>query len=159
MLDTIDKIASIIQGFGIFIISILVYFQFKYKHDAEVRALYIKNYQAIWDISCELFQTGRSTDAMHNKITEAFTEAKVYLHKDIVNFIEDIRCKLIKLNCIQSELVDLEVGTARSQLCEEARQIKIYINEKTKNVQYLYRKHLVHDPLKEIKEFFLKIYP
>jgi Na+/phosphate symporter len=146
MLDTLDKIASILSGFGIFIISILVYFQFKYKHDAEVRALYLKSYQAIWDIACELFQTGQSTNEMHNKITEAFTEAKVYLHEDIVNLIEDIRCKLIKLNCIQSQLEGLKTGTGRSQLCEEARQIKLYIHEKTTNIQYLYRKHLIDDP-------------
>ena len=90
-LDNWASIATIFASLTVIIGSLWVAFSFKYKYDADTRKLYLQNFEKVWDVTSELYRTGQYSNEMHNKITEAFIEAKVYLPSEIRDIIEDIR--------------------------------------------------------------------
>lgn len=141
-----DKMASILSSLTIIIGTIAVALTFRYKFDSEIRNLYIKNCEKICDALDELTRTGNVTNEMYNQILLAFLDAQIYLHKDIVDFTDDIRKKIIDLQTKQMESENLKVGEKRSQNYKESCDIKIYLDNKRKEARKFYRKHIVSEP-------------
>jgi len=97
MLDSLDKIASILSGFGIFIGAVFVTLQFKYKHDAEVRKIYIENYKKTELIQRQVLREGTAAKVQFPVIWDILNEAELCLHKDIVKLVEKIKTNYIEL--------------------------------------------------------------
>lgn len=148
ILENIDKIAATLASLTVIIGSIWVAFSFKYKHNADVRNLYLKNFEKVWEVAREFYGPRRTTPNILNKITSAFVEAQIYLPKNIIDFIEDIRIKLVEVMTLEEELQE------KFEYNNNANKIRDDINNKMKNVKNLYRKHIIDDPWTQLCDFF-----
>jgi len=127
---------------------------FMYKHDSSIRDLYIENCKKIREVLGYVYRSGNINPEMHNLAKEAFQEASIYLHADIIKFTDDVLMLLIKVNCCQSKLDGLEVGPKRSLVCNNQAQYLIELDELNKKSMDVYRKHIVQDSMfKKAKEW------
>ena len=146
MIEVLDKIASILSSLTIIIGSLVVAYSFRYKFDSEVRNLYIKNCEKICEALDKVATTGEVSNEAYNQITLAFLDSQIYLHNDIIEFTEDIRKKVINLQCKQMQLENLDVGAERNQKCDEEAKLKVDLDNKRKEARKIYRKYIVNEP-------------
>ena len=119
---------------------------FEYKHNTDVRNLYIEHANKIDKIFTLHNLHSRMPDEMRQLIFEVSKEAVLYLHKDIVYFVEELKSLLYDLDFNYYMLDDLPVGEERTKICKTIYDLKIYIKIAPKReVLKIYRKHILND--------------
>lgn len=117
IISDIKIILETLSSLGILITAIIAIMAFKFKLGAEERNLYINNANKVREVLGFVVKNGRIDGANLPKIGIAFQEASLYLNKDIVEFIDEIRELLIRLCDIQLQLNKLKAGEERTKLC------------------------------------------
>lgn len=125
---------------------------FKYKFNPEIIKLYRENCEKVYEALEEITRSGKVSNETENKILEAYLEAKTYLHKDIVEFTEDIRKKSLSLKCILNEIEPLPVGEKRTKKCAEMLKLNIYLDDKRFETRNVYRKCIVNEPFAKFRK-------
>lgn len=156
-LQTIKLVLEALSSLSILIAAIIACTTFKFKLGVDERKLYLDNANKVREALGFVYREGKIDDANLDKISIAFEEASMYLNKDIVDFIDEIRKSLIRLYCIQLELTDLPTGEKRSKLCDEMGDILIKLGDYSKDSTVIYRKHIVSEPLKAFYKVKKKI--
>lgn len=146
----IDVIMHITIIFG----TLWAIFAFKYKYDANVRALYIENSRKMENLFAEFFQTGNVTPETQNIVFEAYREATLYLHKDIVKIISDIKECIIKMDVLKMRLEPTIDDNERKRICDELYELDLKMSDYSAKLTKSYRKHILNDGinLEELKE-------
>lgn len=152
-LQAIKLVLEALSSLSILIAAVIACTTFKFKLGVDERKLYLDNANKVRDVLGFVYREGKIDDANLGKIGIAFEEASLYLNKDIVDFIDEIRESLIRLFCIQLELTNLPVGEKRSKLCEEMGDILKKLGDYSKESTMIYRRHIVSEPL----EVFYKV--
>lgn len=152
-LQAIKLVVETLCSLSILIAAVIACTTFKFKLGVDERKLYLDNANKVREVLGFVYREGNIDDANLCKIGIAFEEASLYLNKDIVDFIDEIRKSLIRLYCIRLELKDLPVGEKRSKLCDEMGTILIKLGDYSKESIIIYRKHIVSEPL----EVFYKV--
>ena len=148
-IDTIMHITIIIGA-------LWAMFAFKYKYDANVRALYIENSRKMENLFAEFFQTGNVTPETQNIVFEAYREAALYLHKDIVKIISEIKECIIRMDVLKMQLKPNVDDNERKRMCEELYELDLKMSDYSAKLTKSYRKHILNDGmnLEELKEKF-----
>ena len=137
-------------------------FSFKYKHDEHVINLYIENAKKLDLIFKDIFKHANIDDKYFNLLQEIQKEAMLYLHKDIVQYIEKLRDLIVALHVLKEKMSNRNIDKD-----EENRLIKLHA-EKLKEISNLYkdfykiyRKQILNDGIDWTKysKFFDEIKP
>ncbi len=137
-------------------------FSFKYKHDEHVRNLYIENAKKLDLIFKDIFKHANIDDKYFNLLQEIQKEAMLYLHKDIVQYIEKLRDLIVALHVLKEKMSNLNIDKD-----ERNRLIKLHA-EKLKEISNLYkdfykiyRKQIINDGIdwNKYSKFFDEIKP
>jgi hypothetical protein len=123
----------------------MAFFQFKHKHDAEIRKMYLENYKKLDAICSEI--KFKKYSPYHNineikLITHLFDvlrEAELCFNYEIVNFITELKFEILK---------DLQTEQNKGFIWW------VYELEKLKK---LYRKQIIHDPFEPFFKLLLKL--
>ncbi len=118
---------------------------FEYKHNTDVRNLYIEHANKIDKIFTLHNLHSRMPDEMRQLIFEVSKEAVLYLHKDIVYFVEELKSLLYDLDFNYYMLDDLPVGEERTKICKTIYDLKMKIHNMQKEYLKIYRKHILND--------------
>lgn len=146
-LQAIKLVLEALSSLSILIAAIIACTTFKFKLGVDERKLYLDNANKVREVLSNVMKYARIDDGHLVQIGVAFEEASLYLNKDIVDFIDEIRESLIRLFCIQLELTDLPVGEKRSKLCEEMGDILKKLGDYSRESTMIYRRHIVSEPL------------
>lgn len=148
MLDTLDKITSILSSLTLILGSIYVIFSFKYKHDAEIRKMYMESYKKINNeiksMHVDLTNNTLDSDKIINNIIEILNESELFLHYEVLNFIKNLKSKYMKrLYGIQNEL-DFLI-TEKIDMKPSKIDV-IELMEDLIKLKNIYRKQITYDP-------------
>lgn len=135
---------------------------FGYKNDKSIRKLYIENSKKLEEIFAEFFQYNNVKPETFNKIYEAEREAELYLHKDIILLIKDIKSTLIKIDCLKKRLTPNLDDERRKEICEEILLLSNKMSDLSQKRINKYRENIVNTGLVErfitiIKNIFRKL--
>lgn len=146
-INEIKLISDILSNLSIMIAAIIACTTFKFKLGVDERKLYLDNANKVRKVLSNVIKHSRIEDEHLTQIGIAFEEASLYLNKDIVDFIDEIRKSLIRLYCIRLELTNLPVGEKRSKLSDEMSDILIKCIDYSQESTMIYRRHIVSEPL------------
>ena len=118
---------------------------FEYKHDKDVRNLYIEHAKKLDKIFSLHYAHTIMPDEMRQLLFEASKEATLYLHKDIVKLMEELQNLLFELDNTYFSLEGLPVCEKRNKICDEQYDLKMKIHDIQKNYLIIYRKQILND--------------
>lgn len=118
---------------------------FEYRHNADVRNLYIEHAKKIDQIFTLHYSHSIMPEEMRRLIFEVSKEAVLYLHKDIVYFVEELQSLLFDLDTTYYKLDSLNVGEERTKICNVQYELKMKIHDMQKEYLKIYRKHILND--------------
>ena len=147
-LQAIKLVVETLCSLSILIAAVIACMTFKFKLGVDERKLYLDNAKKVRKVLSNMVKYARIEDEYLVQISIAFEEASLYLNKDIVDFIDEIRKSLIRLYCIKIESTNLPVGEKRSKLSGEMSDILTKLVDYSKDSIIIYRKHIVSEPLK-----------
>ena len=117
---------------------------FGYRNDESIRKLYIENSKKLEEIFAEFFQYNNVKPETFNKIYEAEREAELYLHKDIIGIIREIKETLIDIDCLKSQLDNITDRNERHKITEEIRLLSLRMSDLSKKRINKYRENIVN---------------
>lgn len=144
----LEFLSSLLVFLGIIIASWKGLAFFKYKIDADTRELYINNANEVNKILGYFYANGRVKWEQIFELNNAYRNASLYLHKDVVEFIETLRKYLCELTALQDELEPLPVGEERTKHCKKILELKLKISEHSKSLYQVYRNQILDDGFK-----------
>ena len=144
----LEFLSSLLVFIGIIIASWKGFAFFKYKIDADTRELYINNANEVSKILGHFYAKGRIEWEQIFELNNAYRNASLYLHKDVVEFIETLRSYLCKLIVLESKLENLPVGDERSKICDDIYNLQITIDKFSKSFYQVYRNQILDDDFK-----------
>ncbi len=118
---------------------------FKHKTDSSVRNLYIRNLKKLDNIFVYFFSYGNINEDMRHQLFNVYEEASLYLHKDIVKYIEKVKDLIFECEILGYKLNDLPIGDERSKICQRQCDIKIELYNMAGKGVSIYRKQIVQD--------------
>lgn len=135
-------------------------FSFKYKHDEHVRNLYIESAKKLDLVFKEISRHANIDDEHFNMLIEVQSEAMLYLHKDIVQYIEKLRHLVVDLQVLKMQIDATEIKTdKRSELVEQHGEKLKAIFALYDDFYKIYRKQILNDGIdwNKCSEFFDEI--
>jgi len=156
----IDVLINTIMNIFIILGAIYACFIFKYKHETDIRKLYIDNCKKVEIVLSEFFHTGDIKPESQNILFEAYREAALYLHKDIVNLLGNIKKCIIRMEVLKYKLEPENDINKREILCNELYELDVKLSEYNNERIELYRKHIIKDGLdiKKLQNKFGKFF-
>lgn len=137
-------------------------FSFKYKHDEHVRNLYIESAKKLDLVFKEISRHANIDDEHFNMLIEVQSEAMLYLHKDIVQYIEKLRHLVVDLQVLKMQIDATEIKTdKRSELVEQHGEKLKAIFALYDDFYKIYRKQILNDGIdwNKYSKFFDEIKP
>lgn len=136
-----------------FIATIIGYFAFKYRYDANVRDLYIENCKNLQKILKNFTGSNHVNIELIQEASNVLSESKLYLHSDIINLNEKVLNLLSEYYPISKRLSDNSFLDEETRLNKIHRQSKIELelDDLYKNSYKIYRKHIIQNPIERIK--------
>ena len=162
---TIESWNYLIQFFTSLIflgISVAGVFVFKYKHDEYTRKIYIENAKKLDLVFKEISRHANIDDEHFNMLIEVQSEAMLYLHKDIVQYVEKLRDLVVDLQLLKMQIDATEIKTdKRNELVEQHGEKLKAIFALYKNFYKIYRKQILNDGIhwNKYSKFFDEIKP
>lgn len=160
---TIETWNYLIQFFTSLIflgISVAGVFVFKYKHDEYTRKIYIENAKKLYLVFKEIFRHANIDDEHFNMLIEVQSEAMLYLHKDIAQYIVKLRHLVVDLQVLKMQIDATEIKTdKRSELVEQHGERLKAIFALYDDFYKIYRKQILNDGIdwNKCSEFFDEI--
>lgn len=116
---------------------------------ADERKLFLDNYDLISQFQFRYWQDGFIKKEALDLIFKAYSQAKLYLPKDIISYLQDMTDKATKSFALHIQIEHLDVGDEKSELLKQEQELnKIF--QKMNPVE-LYRKYIRID-INEKKE-------
>lgn len=148
-------IIELISSIFILIAAIIGKIAFKYKYDANVRDLYIENCKKIKEVL--LFaSSGNITAEIITQIREVKNDAEIYLHKDIIDFVNQVFDSICNKKCYEDKLTGILDEEKRVKIIELSSQESLQISNLLRKTAEVYRKHIVQSPIEKLKIWWLE---
>ena len=144
----LDFFSSLFVLIGIIIASWKGFAFFKYKIDADTRNLYINNANEVDKIMGIFYANGHVEWNHIFELNKSLRNASLYLHKDVVTFIEKLKKDLCDLTALNHQLETLDVGDVRSDICDKIYKLQLKIDKSVKNFYQIYRNQILDDGFK-----------
>src|SRR5574344_1656807 len=148
----IDLCSSIFVSLGVIIATFKGISFFKYKNDESIRKLYIENAKKISTVLSFHISYAKLDNEREKLLFDAFEEASLYLHKEIVEYIDTIKNLIIDIECLGYEFNNLPGGKERSKLSNKQFILKKKLGELSKQRLEIYRKYIMQDGL-DLKKY------
>lgn len=145
-------------AFGILVAGCSSFKLFKYKVDSEDRKLYLENCLAVRKVLGKIHERGVADINDVNTLNIAYQNALLYLDKEILDFVKKVSDLVIALHVINVS-PELPVGDEKTKLAKKMANILKELDEYNTKSFEIYRRHIVSEPIKDIKNWFKKINP
>ena len=146
--EIIELLTSICFLIGTIVAGYKATMFFSYKHDTEIRKLYINNCKEVRKIMGKIIQTRKADLNDFYQLSSLFQDAVLFLHKDIVAFVREVLTTVNRFEATNMSLKDIFENENNKQ--ETIKQNNLAFDklcELNKKSFEVYRKHILHDGL------------
>lgn len=131
---------------------------FKYKVGSKNRKLYLENCLAVRKVLGKIHERGVADINDVNTLNIAYQNALLYLDKEISDFVKKVSDLVIALHVINVS-PELPVGDEKTKLAKKMANILKELDEYNTKSFEIYRRHIVSEPIKDLKNWFKKRNP
>ena len=118
---------------------------FEYKHDENIRNLYIENAKKLKKIYQKFFTSKQLDNETRILLFEISEEAALYLHKEIVLHIEKVKSLIFEYIALNIKLDRYKETEERKKICDRMYKIDMEIYNHSEEYLQLYRKQIIQD--------------